>query len=213
MVTRNALQDISKILPKHVSTESMFELYQARYKSNDAVRSEYNVEIPISIWMRKLLERILAREPPDQLVSRAVKIIASRRAANSIAFDDAHTVLRRLSKRRAKLGLISNVSSHEVAIGILRRVGLEEHFDLIVTSASTGIRKPDPGIFRYALHKSNALPREAVIVGDSERHDVRGGKSAGLQTVLVNRKHEIDGSIADYRFRNLAQAMPTLQSL
>ena len=212
MVTRNALQDISKILPKHISAKRMFELYQAGYQSNDAIRSEYNVEIPIIIWMRRLLEGLLQQEPPDQLVSECVKIVANRRAANAVPFDDAQPALEQLSKRRVKLGLISNVSSHEVAVGILRRVGFERYFDLVVTSASTGIRKPDPGIFRYALYKSNTKPEEALIVGDSERHDIRGGKNAGMQTVLVNRKHPIDDSIADYGFKTLAQATPTLQS-
>jgi HAD superfamily hydrolase (TIGR01662 family) len=213
MVTRNALHEISEILPKRVPTASLFRLYMKGYKINDSIRNEYNVEIPIEAWMRQLLRRVIGSEPPDPLVDKCIKIIVKARAANAIAFKDAHDTLRKVSKRRLKLGVISNVSSHEVALGILAHVRLAEYFDLIVTSALTGIRKPDPGIFRYALYHLNLKPREAVIVGDSERHDIKGGYIAGLQTVLVNRKKRIEDSLADYQFETLEEATPTLQSL
>jgi len=213
MVTRKALQDIRRILPKKVPVDTMFSLYQKGYAVNDAIRSEYNVEIPILIWMRRLLEKLIGQEPTSQLVSKCVRIIVERRAANAIAFDDAHSTLYRLAGRKVKLGIISNVSSHEVATGILKKVRLEHFFDLLVSSASTGIRKPDPGIFQYALRRLDFSPSEAVIVGDSERHDIRGGKSAGLQTVLVNRRASIEDSEADHKFSSLAGAASTLQSL
>ena len=213
MVTRNALQDISKLLPREISVDTMFSLYKKGYAVNDAIRSEYNVEIPILIWMRRLLERLIGEDPTVQLVSKCVRIVVKRRAANAIAFKDAHSTLRRLYRHRTRLGIISNVSSHEVALGILEKVRLEHFFDLLVTSASTGIRKPDPGVFRYALRQLDLNPNEAVIVGDSERHDIRGGNSAGLQTVLISRRAPVQDSIADYRFGSLADATAVLQSL
>jgi HAD superfamily hydrolase (TIGR01662 family) len=213
MVTRNALQDISKLLPKPVSPTTLFELYMKGYKKNDVIRSEYNVEIPIQAWMRQLLARVTGIEQPDQLVDKCIKIIVKARAANAIPFEDAHTTLSKLSRRRPKLGVMSNVSSHEVATAILAKVGLTKYFDLVVTSALTGIRKPDPGIFRYAMYQFKIKPEEAVIVGDSERHDIQGGYISGLRTVLVNRKKHADNSLADFQFRSLAEATPILESL
>ncbi len=213
MVTRSALREIGKFLPKRVSPETLFRLYMKGYKTNDAIRSEYNVEIPIQAWMRRLLKRVTEKEPTDQLLETSINIIVKARAANTVAFKDAINTLRKLSRRTVKLGVISNVSSHEVALGILDKVRLARYFDLIVTSAETGIRKPDPGIFRYALYQLNIRPEEAIMVGDSERHDIQGGYIAGLTTVLVNRKKPPAESLADYRFKTLGDAMPTLQSL
>lgn len=214
MVTRSALQEISKILPQPTPPNEMFRLYQKGYRANDAIRSEYNVEIPIQVWMRTLLDRIIGRTPSDQLVNKSVNIIVKKRALNALAFDDAKPTLKTLSqKRRVKLGIISNVSSHDVALGILEKVGLDGYFDQVITSAQTGIRKPDPGIFRYALHRFGVAQKAAVIVGDSERHDIRGGFIVGLQTVLVNRKGSADDSVADHVFKSLAEAAPTLESL
>lgn len=213
MVTRNALQEISKILPKLVSPETLFRLYMKGYKTNDAIRSEYNVEIPIQTWMRQLLKRVTEKEPTDRLVEESIDIIVKARAANAVAFEDANNTLRKLSRRRVKLGVISNVSSHEVALGILDKVRLAKYFDLVVTSAESGIRKPDPGIFRYALYQLNIRPEEAIMVGDSERHDIQGGYIAGLRTVLVNRRKRLNESLADYRFKTLADATPRLEAL
>jgi len=213
MVTRNALREISPILPKRVSPEKLFELYRDGYKINEAIRSRHHVEIPIQVWMRQLLERIIEDNPSDQLVSKAINIIVKARAANAVAFDDADSTLRKLSGRDVKLGIISNVSSHEVAMGILDYVRLTQYFDQVVTSASVGIRKPDPGIFRYALMQFKARPEEAVMVGDSEMHDIGGGYVAGLKTVLVDRRQRVENSLADYRFNSLHEASRELESL
>ena len=213
MVTRNSLSKIGSILPKRVSPEKMFELYRGSYKINEAMRSRHHVEIPIQVWMRQLLERIIEDSPSDQLVSRAIKITVKARAANAVAFDDTDPTLRKLSGRKVKLGIISNVSSHEVAMGILDNVRLTKYFDQVITSASVGIRKPDPGIFRYALMQFKARPEEAVMVGDSESHDVGGGYVAGLKTVLVDRRQCVETSLANYCFNSLREASRELESL
>jgi HAD superfamily hydrolase (TIGR01662 family) len=213
MITKKALQEITKILPKPVSPRTLFQLYMKGYKINDGIRSEYNVEIPIQAWMTQLLRKVIGQVPSDTLVNKCISIIVKARAENAVAFDDAPETLRQLRRKRLKLAVMSNVSSHEVAVAILQRVRLAKYFDLVVTSALTGIRKPDPGIFRYALYKLGIKPEEAAIVGDSERHDVQGGYIAGLQTILINRKKQLEDSLADYQFKTLTEALPTLQSL
>lgn len=213
MITKNALEEISGLLPKPVSVEKLFRRYMKGYRINDAMRTEYNVEIPIQAWMRQLLRSVMGREPPDEFVDKCIEIVVKARAANTVAFKDANGTLSRLSRPRLKLGVMSNVSSHEVATAILTKVGFAKYFDLVVTSALTGIRKPDPGIFRYALYQFKIKPEEAVIVGDSERHDIQGGYISGLRTVLINRKKKVEDSLADFQFKTLAEATPTLQSL
>ena len=213
MVTRNALGEISPLLPKRVSPAKLFELYREGYKINEAIRSRHHVEIPIQVWMRQLLERIIENNPSDHLVKNSIEIIVKARAANAVAFDDAAPVLKKLSGRDVKLGIISNVSSHEVAMGILDHVRLTQYFDRVITSASVGIRKPDPGIFRYALMQFKSRPEEAIIVGDSEIHDIGGGFVSGLKTVLVDRRQRVERSLADFRFNSLHEASRELEFL
>jgi HAD superfamily hydrolase (TIGR01509 family) len=212
LVTMKALEKISKILPGDKSSTELFSIYKQGYKINEAFRTRHHVEIPIQAWMVQLLRRALGDEPDDSLVQEAIKIIVSARAENAVIFPDSEPLLERLSRQRIKLGVVSNVSSHDVAVEILRKVGLLEYFDKVVTSAFVGIRKPDPGIFLYSLMQFKLQPREAVIVGDSESHDVWGGAITGMKTVLVSKRPLIE-SMANYRFASLAEASATLLSL
>lgn len=213
MVTSKALGQIAKILPKKVPVARLSTLYSQGYKTNQAIRSTHHVEIPIETWMFRLLRAALETEPSKQLVRRAITIVVKARTANTVTFPDSKEVVRTLGKGRAKLGIISNVSSHEVALSILRKAGLKKYFDLVVTSALTGIRKPDVGIFRYAISQFNIRPQEAVLIGDSEHHDIEGGYAAGFRTVLITRKHKPESTIANYHFRDLKSALSTLQQL
>ncbi len=212
LVTMKTLEQISKILPRHKSPSELFSIYKQGYMVNETFRTKHHVEIPIQAWMVQLLRRALGHEPEDSLVEEANKITVSARAENAVVFPDSKPLLEKLSKRRIKLGIISNVSSHDVAVEILRKVELLAYFDKVVTSAFVGIRKPDPGIFLYALMQFKLQPREAVIVGDSERHDVWGGTIAGMKTVLVSKRPLTD-SLANYRFTSLAEASATLAAL
>jgi len=201
------------MLPTPASGDTLFRIYQQGYKVNHKIRSRHHVEIPIQTWMRELLTRVLGTYPPNGLVLQAIGAIVKRRAANAVAFKDARPTLEKLAKRRLQLGIISNVSSHEVAVEILRRVRLHNYFDSVITSAQTGIRKPDPGIFLYALGQSNLKPGETVHIGDSEAHDVRGATPVGMTTVLVRSKQGPFHSDADYQFPSLERASDLLMSL
>ncbi len=203
MVTKRALQVIARMIPKGERRGDLYRIYQRGYKVNQALRLKHQVEIPIQTWMTHLLRRALQRDPDQRLVQRAVRVVARYRGANALAFKDARPSLEKLSRQRVRLGVISNISSHEVALNILKHVGLETYFDKVVTSALVGVRKPDPGIFRYALFQFGLRPEQAAHVGDSEAMDVRGAKAVGLRTILVSKRTLESETIADYRVNRL----------
>jgi putative hydrolase of the HAD superfamily len=47
--------------------------------------------------------------------------------------------------------------------------------------------KPHPSIFTAALQLVDVAPNEAVMVGDSLRHDIEGALSAGMGGILLHR--------------------------
>src|SRR5437899_12491827 len=87
-----------------------------------------------------------------------------------------------------RIGVISNVSSHDVAFEILRKVKFDRYVDELITSATIGVRKPDPGIFLYALSSMKVKPAQAIHDGDHPRNDVEGANIAGINTALIERK-------------------------
>ena len=94
-------------------------------------------------------------------------------------------VLRALRDRGSAIVVVSNwdVSLH----GVLRRTGLDELVDAVVTSAELGVAKPDPLIFEHALALAGAAPEDALHVGDDVAADVDGARGAGITPVLVVR--------------------------
>ena len=47
------------------------------------------------------------------------------------------------------------------------------------------VGKPRPLIFKTALERLGCRPREAAMIGDSLKSDIRGGRAAGMYTVWV----------------------------
>ncbi len=71
----------------------------------------------------------------------------------------------------------------------LRRIGLLDKLDFIVTSEETVLDKPDPAFFKYCAKKAGADVAECVFIGDSIRHDIKGAVHAGMPSVLCNANH------------------------
>lgn len=100
-------------------------------------------------------------------------------------YDDVEPALRRLAEAGLLIGLISNTQRP-----------LEEfaaHFSLggliagAVSSAEHGFLKPHRSIFDAALAALDVAAGEAVMVGDSVKHDIEGARRAGMRAVLVRR--------------------------
>ena len=102
--------------------------------------------------------------------------------------DDAHPTLQALRTQGYKLGLISNTGDDTNVQTLVDRDELRPYFDVIITSAAQGIRKPNPRIFRIALEHWGISPSQAAMVGDSLGADILGARNAGLYSIWVTRR-------------------------
>lgn len=71
---------------------------------------------------------------------------------------------------------------------VLGKIGVEEFFGVVVTSADAP-PKPDPGMVRLALARLGVEAGESVFVGDNPE-DEAAGKAAGVRTFLVDGMDE-----------------------
>lgn len=101
------------------------------------------------------------------------------------AYPDAIPALASLRARGLTLVAVSNWDCSLPRV--LGRCGLDGMLDGTVTSAETGSRKPDPGIFRSALELAGCEPDEALHVGDTAEEDVVGARAAGIRPLLIDR--------------------------
>jgi putative hydrolase of the HAD superfamily len=86
---------------------------------------------------------------------------------------------------RYRLGLVAN--QDESVLEALRRDGLYELFNVLALAKAAGAMKPDPRIWRYALHQAGVSPGRVVHVGNRLDSDVRPAKKLGMRAVWLLR--------------------------
>src|SRR5439155_23770219 len=67
----------------------------------------------------------------------------------------------------------------------IAELGLGATVDGVVTSHSTGYRKPHRAIFDRALALAGASPHESFMVGDEPYQDIFGAQRAGMRAVWL----------------------------
>jgi len=107
--------------------------------------------------------------------------------------DKTRFTLETLSKiSNLKIGLISNHSNHKTIKNMLKNNKMEDFFDVIVTSAKFGKRKPISDIFFHTLKRMGLTKNDAehcIMVGD-EAADIVGANRVGMQIILKEREYE-----------------------
>ena len=108
-------------------------------------------------------------------------------------YDDVAPVLTHLSKSGLIVGAISN--SHRSLDAFCDHFSLRELITVSVSSAEHGYMKPHRSIFDAALTKAGVRPEEAVMVGDSIKHDIDGALAIGMRAVLLRRSGEVPADL------------------
>lgn len=147
---------------------------------------------PISDKQRRAaIKRAIACLPlsvdDDTILSIDQELLA---IMNADARIDHRTIaaLRQL-KRRYRLALITNGRERAV-LTTVRRHDLYDFFAersvIASSSLGRGRGKPHPAIFRHALNRMRVRPEQAIMVGDSWRHDIEGAAHIGIDAIWVN---------------------------
>ena len=101
---------------------------------------------------------------------------------------DAALTLETLGGKGYRLGLISNAGDDADVQTLVDNADLRDYFDLIITSAAEGIRKPSPHIFHKILKFWGIEPSQAAMVGDTLGADILGARKAGLYSIWITRR-------------------------
>jgi putative hydrolase of the HAD superfamily len=143
----------------------------------------YDAEIFVR-YTRHIIEQMGGRG--DRLDVCAREIYSEWAACQHFElYEEVPQVLRALTRRGLRIGLISN--SHR------QLASFESHFELggliaaAVSSSEHGYMKPHPSIFQAALRLMDVVASDAVMVGDSVRQDVEGALGVGMRAVLLHR--------------------------
>lgn len=113
--------------------------------------------------------------------------------------DGVQEVLVDLQSRGIRMGVISNSSfAGSTLERELRRHGILEYFEFVISSADYGIRKPDALIFEAALRRMEVPAQRAWFAGDNVGYDIVGACGAGLYPIAYNTHAPVPESVVDY---------------
>jgi HAD superfamily hydrolase (TIGR01549 family) len=141
--------------------------------------------------MARVLEGLLTEHHivVSQLSLRsALNAMYSQTQGNWFLEADAAPTLAVLRAKGLRLGTVSNGADDLNAHQLLEKAGLRDYFDLVLSSAAFGWRKPHRGIFQAALDHFGASAERVAMVGDSYEADVLGANALGLKTVWITRR-------------------------
>ena len=108
-------------------------------------------------------------------------------------YDDVAPVMAEVQKRKLIAGLISN--SHRSLDAFRDHFSLGNIITVSVSGAVHGYMKPHRSIFDAALARAGVRAEEAMMVGDSFRHDIEGAVNAGWHAVLLRRSGEVPAAL------------------
>ena len=129
-------------------------------------------------------------------------------------FPETLLIIRELKKTNLHVGIISDIDN-DFQDFQFKVFGISEIFDSITTSEEVQIYKPKEKIFQVALNKACCHGKESVIVGDSYKKDIIGGKNMGMTTIWINKfqPDNIDTEKADFTVTHLKEISPILKEL
>lgn len=98
-------------------------------------------------------------------------------------YNDAVITLDKLKNSGHKNIILSN--NYPELYETIKKLGIDKYFDGFVVSALEGYDKPRQELFEIAKAYNNHNEK-MFMVGDNEVADIKGGKKAGMTTVLVH---------------------------
>ncbi len=180
------------------SKEEFLQAYSQAHEKYRAIRYEQLVEVTNAIWISEALNRLgFDTKPEDTKIKTAVNAFFEDYIETLELRPCAENLLKELAITY-KLGLISNFTFAPVIYAGLKRLDINQYFNVILVSDETGWRKPNTKIFKEALRRLRVTAEETVYVGDSPQEDIKGAKAVGMKTVFVPSQF--------YTFENLSES-------
>ena len=130
-------------------------------------------------------------------------------------FPETIEIVKHLRNRGSiHIGIISDIDNDYLDFQF-NVFGIKEMFDSITTSEEVRSYKPEPKIFQIALNKADCQAEESIIIGDSFKKDIIGGKNMGMTTIWINKfsGNNTDNDKADFIVKDLKEISPILKEL
>jgi HAD superfamily hydrolase (TIGR01549 family) len=185
-------------IPDVPSVEVLIETVEGYLGEWEAIWSadpSQTMQRPTTSFVADALARLNIEAPDDALARFTAEVMeASVYTAKAEDEEDGMaSALAELDSMEVRLACVSNAfMGFETLERILDAKGLGEHLEFVISSAETGIRKPDEAIYLAAANRLGLAPEEIVYVGDRVSADVDGPAKIGMPGILTQQYRQED---------------------
>lgn len=168
-----------------VEEEKFMSAYVLAHEKYRKVRYEQFMEVTNAVWVADALSNLgFQVTPKDSRINAGLNVFFQD-FIDTLELREGAKKLLKKAGLHCKVGLISNFTHAPVIYKSLRKLKINQFFNVVVVSEDIGWRKPDSRIFQDALNRLGVEAREAVYVGDNPIEDIKGAMQIGLRTVFV----------------------------
>ena len=126
----------------------------------------------------------------DNFWKKVIEILHLPESANTLEkkWIDGYEIIFELSKKYRVFYLSDNVK--ERVDSLENKFHFMRLFNGGIFSHEAGVRKPNPKIYEFALHKSNSKPEETIFI-DDKPHFLEPAKKLRIETILFTTPEEL----------------------
>ncbi len=214
----------NQVWNENLTNEAFIKTFSKKREQFFRKSIKTKMEFPTSLIFQNVLESLKEEEIINNLnnltesaYNELAELYHSCEEDEWEPFENTKETLEELFIKGVKIALISNHPNHKTIKNMLKKHHLLKYFDVVITSAKYGKRKPDPDIFHYALRKMGLedQPNTVIVCGD-EYADIIGAQRANLPSILFERKYkfpferEIDASNLR-KIRNISEILDLIE--
>ncbi|WP_143962591.1 YjjG family noncanonical pyrimidine nucleotidase [Litoribacter populi] len=211
---RESLQEIFHLYTlKNLGVQSHEHFYQAFIEINYGLWGLYNKGQIDKAGLRKIrFKKIFEHLGADSygIPTEMEEDFMNRTSCKTNLFPYSLEVLDYL-KGKYPLHIITNGFNESQALKI-NSSGLKDYFQLVITSETTGHRKPDRRIFEYALDQVNCGARNCIMIGDNLESDIKGAQEVNMDQIYFN-PHQAEVTVRDISPTYSIKCLSELQSI
>ena len=155
--------------------------------------------LPTKVKLKMLSEQFYLPEKLHKTINQLKQIYTEE-----LIYQNCHPLfhheyaLSRLHNEGYKIAVCSNSVRNTIEL-MMKKSGLADYIDLIMSNEDVVKSKPDPEIYLNAMEKLGLLPDECIVVEDNP-NGIMAGKRSGARVLEVS-------SIYDVNFENIMNAI------
>ncbi|WP_457673251.1 phosphoglycolate phosphatase [Thiolapillus sp.] len=180
-------------------------------------------EARVRDWVGNGVERLVRRaligqldgEPSDEEFDQAYPIFLDLYAENtskrSTLYPGVREGLDYLKEQGYSLGCVTN-KAEQFTLPLLRDLGIEDYFGIVVAGDTLPVKKPDPTPLLYAAEFFGTGPEHSLMIGDS-RSDVKAARAAGFRIICMSYGYNHGEDIRIYEPDQVIDSMAELKGI